>query len=123
MAGNFDKALTDLCDFKEELKRIGQVSASKIYHARHVVEIEAAGHEVLPGLLEEFILAGLHLMKNSASRKYQNLGLLLPEEIRKQIEQRPDDIYYLLRNIIDFISGMTDRHALSLFRKIKGISL
>ena len=123
LAGNFDKALTDLCDFKEELKRIGQVSASKIYHARHVVEIEAAGHEVLPGLLEEFILAGLHLMKNSASRKYQNLGLLLPEEIRKQIEQRPDDIYYLLRNIIDFISGMTDRHALSLFRKIKGISL
>jgi dGTPase len=28
----------------------------------------------------------------------------------------------MLRSVIDFISGLTDRHALSLYRKIKGIS-
>lgn len=121
--GTFDEALTDLCEFSDALKKISQVSIRKIYRARQVVEIEAAGHEVLPGLLHEFTQAGDYLMKNLKSRKYQNLILLLPEEIHEAIVQSPDDHYGMLRHIIDFISGLTDRHALSLYRKIKGISL
>ncbi len=123
LAGKFDQALTDLCEFKDALKKISQVSIQKIYRARQVVEIEAAGHEVLPGLLHEFTQAGLYLMQNVKSRKYQNLILLVPEEIHEAIVQEPNDHYVMLRNTIDFISGLTDRHALSLYRKIKGISL
>jgi len=121
--GEFDQALTELCEFKNALKKISEVSIQKIYRARQVVEIEAAGHEVLPGLLLEFTQAGVHLMQNVKSRKYQNLILLLPEEIHEAILQAPNDYYSMLRYTIDFISGLTDRHALSLYRKIKGISL
>lgn len=121
--GEFDEALTDLCEFRDALKEISQVSIQKIYRARQVVEIEAAGHEVLPGLLHEFTQAGDYLMKNQKSRKYQNLILLLPEEIHEAIVQAPNDHYSMLRHTIDFISGLTDRHALSLYRKIKGISI
>ena len=121
--GEFDMALIDLCEFSKPIKTIGEVSEGKIYHARSVVEIEAAGHEVLPGLLHEFIQAAIHLAQRGKSRKYQNLGLLLPEETRLELQQHPDNPYHLLRHCIDFISGMTDRHAISLFRKIKGISL
>jgi dGTPase len=123
LKGDFDRALTESSKFSEALKTISKVSVSKIYRARNVVEIEAAGHEVLPGLLQEFTQAGLHLMRNLKSRKYQNLILLLPEEIKMEITQNPDNHYLMLRQIIDFISGMTDRYALSLFKKIKGISL
>ncbi|MBA4058245.1 MAG: dGTPase, partial [Marivirga sp.] len=52
--GSFDQALADHCSSKSGLKEIIKVSIEKIYRARQVVEIEAAGHEVLPGLLEEF---------------------------------------------------------------------
>lgn len=123
LEGKFDQALIELCEFKDALKKISQVSINKIYRARQVVEIEAAGHEVLPGLLHEFTQAGLHLMQNVKSRKYQNLILLLPEEIHEAIVLAPNDQYGMLRHTIDFISGLTDRHALSLYRKIKGISL
>jgi dGTPase len=123
LTGTFDDALTELCEHRDALKRISEVSVAKIYHARHVVEIEAAGHEVLPGLLEEFVRAGSYFVNNEKSRKYHNLGLLIPDEIRREIEQHRGDTYMLLRNCVDFISGMTDRHALSLYRKIKGISL
>jgi dGTPase len=123
LSGTFDKALTDLCRFQGALKTISEVSVNKIYRSRQVVEIEAAGHEVLPGLLYEFTAAADHLAKGVKSRKYQNLGLLFPDEIRKDIALFPDDHYRRLRNCIDFISGMTDRHAISLYRKIKGISL
>ena len=102
--------------------RIPELMVEKIYRARQVVEIEAAGHEVLPGLLEEFTKAGFYLMKETKSRKYQNLQLLFPEEVRTAILQHPDNIYLMLRQVIDFISGMTDRNAITLFRKIKGVS-
>lgn len=121
LSGKFDQALADNCPSKQALKQIIDVSVEKIYRARQVVEIEATGHEVLPGLLEEFLHAGLNLARKAPSRKYTNLSLLLPEDIRWNIQQNPSD-YSIARNIIDFISGLTDRHAISLFKKIKGFA-
>jgi dGTPase len=120
--GSFDKALTDLCKFKDALSVINQVSVEKIYRTNTVVEIEASGHEVLPGLLHEFVTAGLELTNPSASKKYKNLALLFPEEIRAEIAATNITKYMIFRSVIDFISGLTDRHALALYRKIKGIS-
>jgi dGTPase len=122
LEGKFDQALADHCLSKQGLKEIIKVSVEKIYRARQVVEIEAAGHEVLPGLLEEFTKAGHYLMNNTQSRKYQNMQLLLPPDIRMAIQSNPTP-YIMLRYVLDFVSGLTDRHALSLYRKIKGISI
>jgi dGTPase len=104
LEGKFDQALTDIIPSQ-------------------VVEIEAAGHEVLPGLLHEFIEAGFHYVKGGQSRKHANLALMLPEEILSNCKQSNGDTYLILREIIDFVSGLTDRHALSLYRKIKGFSV
>ena len=122
LSGKFDQALADHCPSREALSQIIKVSIEKIYRARQVVEIEATGHEVLPGLLEEFLHAGMSLTEKGASRKYANLSLLIPEDIRWNIQQEPHNIYGVTRNIIDFVSGLTDRHAISLFRKIKGFA-
>ncbi len=119
--GKFDHAIIDLCEFKDALKIISAISIQKIYRSRQVVEIEASGHEVLPGLLHEFLAAGNHLMRKGRSRKYDNLSLLFPAEIRSAILQSQNK-YNMLRQVIDFVSGLTDRHALSVYRKIKGIS-
>jgi dGTPase len=123
MDGKFDQALTDSIPSKDALKSISKISIEKIYRARTVVEIEASGHAVLPGLLEEFVATGQSLQGVNASRKYLNLQLMLPEEIRWELAQHPDNTYAMLRLIVDFVSGLTDRHALSLFRKLKGFSI
>lgn len=123
LSGEFDHALTDLGLYKNELKAIIDISIIKIYRARHVVEIEAAGFEVLPGLLEEFIKAAEHLVKKNQSSKYANLARLLPGETIAVIQANPDSTYLHFREIIDFVSGMTDTHALSLYRKIKGFEI
>ena len=121
--GHFDQALCDECSSKDGLKQIIRISIDKIYSARSVVEVEAAGHEVLPGLLEEFTKTGALIMQKKTSRKYSNLQKLLPTEITSSINNNPDNYYLMLRNTVDHISGMTDRHALSMYRKIKGMSL
>lgn len=121
--GTFDTALADVCPSAPALKEIIDVSIQKIYRARSVVEIEAAGHEVLPGLLEEFLKAAVHRLEKKESRKYSNLQKLLPEEVINSITPGSGQYYELLRQVTDFVSGLTDRHALSLYRRIKGISL
>jgi len=120
--GSFDSALIDYCEHKTALKKISEVSIQKIYRARQVVEIEAAGHEVLPGLLQEFVTTGIFLGSKEPSRKYSNLAMLFPPELRIALSQSKEE-YIMLRHIIDFVSGLTDRHALSLYRKIKGIPM
>lgn len=122
LMGTFDQSLVDHCPSREALSQIIKLSKDKIYQARQVVEIEATGHEVLPGLLKEFLQAGEHIAYKGISRKYANLSLLLPEDTRWSIQQEPSNTYGLVRNIVDFVSGLTDKHAISLFRKIKGVA-
>lgn len=122
LAGAFDGALTDRSRYRDALKEISRHSVERIYRARHVVEIEAAGHEVLPGLLEEFMAAAAAIQFGEKSRKYQNLALLLPPEARVAARESTSP-YATARAVIDFVSGMTDKHALNLYRKIKGMSL
>lgn len=123
LSGTFDQALLDFCPSAEAMREIAKISLTKIYRARHVVEIEAAGYEVLPGLMEEFVLAGRYLLEGKAPRKYENLFRLLPIEIQSGVHNSSGSHYAMLRHIIDFVSGMTDSYALTLYRKIKGISL
>ena len=118
LAGTFNKALADLCTSKDALKAIIDISVEKIYRSRNVVEIEASGHQVLPGLMEEFLTAGLQLYEKKKSRKYENLVLLFPEDIRQNIQQAAD-YYSAARYVVDFVSGLTDRYAISLYKKIK----
>jgi len=47
---------------------------------------------------------------------------LFPEEFIEEIENS-NSIYETLLILLDFISGMTDSFALSMYRNIKGISM
>lgn len=122
LSGGFDSALTDLSEHQQALQAISAISVECIYRARHVLEIEAAGHQVLPGLVDSFVQAGQWLVAPVPSRKQQNMALLLPIEIRAAIE-KDKTTYAMLRAVLDFVAGLTDRHALALYRKINGISL
>lgn len=126
--GTFDSALTDQSMSGPALDLISKTSIEKIYRSRQVVEIEASGHEVLPGLLHEFITAGQYVLEkrdgllHHIPRKYLNTSLLFPAEIQVGLA-RTASYYEMLRVILDFVSGLTDKHALSLYRKMKGIGI
>jgi len=118
--GNFESDLISVIKNGDALKIIKDVSIEKIYNYRSVVEREVAGYEVLGGLLDTFIQAYNEAYFGNISNRNRTVFNLLPQRIREGI---PDEIYLRLLRIIDFVSGMTDSFAVSLFRKIKGISL
>ena len=90
-----------------------------VYRAAEVVEIEAAGFEVLGGLLQSFV-AGIHYKDSKKNKKIQEL---LPKQFKSTIDDESKPVYDKLLTITDFISGMTDSYAVNLYKIIKGISL
>jgi dGTPase len=101
--------------YANELKAIKTLSKRKIFRASDVVSIEAAGHEILGGLLSKFVPA---LLTNSPNAEQRTLLNLVPSQFKSAASP-----YDKLLAATDFISGMTDSYALSLFRRLKGIEL
>jgi len=120
LSGKLEDDLISIILKVELLNKIKDVSIEKIYRARSVVEREVAGYEVLGGLLDTFIHAYNNYLDGNLSKRNLAIINLLPKRF---IIERDDDLYNRLLTILDFISGMTDSFAVSLFRKIKGISL
>ncbi|MCK5101920.1 MAG: deoxyguanosinetriphosphate triphosphohydrolase [Cyclobacteriaceae bacterium] len=121
--GTFDKALTGQIGAAPVLEKIQSISFEKIYKSKPVIEREIAGFEVLDGLLETFVPAMLNL-RSAQKLSWHNSSLLrlLPQDFLFEIENS-GNLYESLLVLLDFISGLTDSHALSIFRNIKGISL
>jgi dGTPase len=122
LSGEFDQALTDILPSTQVLNRISTLSVAKIYRSQPVLEKEAAGFQVLEGLLEVFskALYHNHYDKNRFSGQDKSILRLLPPEFPSERDIAP---YELLRCLMDFISGMTDKYALSLYRRVKGITI
>lgn len=119
LRGQYDKPLISEVSGKAVLDEIKDLSIHAIYRNRPVLEIEAAGFEVLGGLLDLF----LHAVFEPGSRRNQKMLDLIPDQYLGRDRQVPVDAYVRILHITDFISGLTDQAAISLFRKIKGISL
>ena len=124
LQGVFDQALTDRIPSAETLQEVIRLSVDKIYRSRHVIETEIAGFEVLPGLLHILVEAVMEQMLHKKGLKKHAAALrLLPLETLKDIEKDQTNHYAVIMHCVDFVAGLTDRHAISLYRKIKGISL
>jgi len=118
--GSFDYPLTSLIESAEALNKIKSVSIARIYRAKPVLEKEIAGFEVINGLLNELILAIVNHTLDHASNKDKTLLRMMPVEVTQNLE--PQNLYNNIRIVLDFVSGMTDSHALTMYRKLKGMS-
>ncbi|MCX7651145.1 MAG: dNTP triphosphohydrolase [Flavobacteriales bacterium] len=120
--GTFESSLTDACSLSASLRHIGQFSKENIYNAPDVAEVQAVGFEVLPGLAKIFISAMENHVRDQAGPQERNLLHVLPEVLRKNLTPQTPP---LLRAhlMADWLSGLTDRGAVHLYRKLKGIAL
>jgi dGTPase len=121
LAGHFDQELLELdLPASAALREIKQRSRETIYATPRGVEIEAAGYEVLGGLLEVFFAAADDVARSGsrATRRSQKLLQLVPAQFLGA--QQP---YERLLRMTDFVSGMTDSYAVALYKKVRGISL
>lgn len=125
LEGKFNEELVSVIDGAPAVKSISKLSKRDIYTASGVVEIEAAGYEVIGGLLGTFLQAIDDVAKNNgrATKKSKKILQLIPEQFLKNKDKEDNDLYARIIKITDHVSGMTDSFAVSTYKKLKGISL
>ena len=115
LAGKLDRELVSLSTHAGSLKEIQNETYSKVFIHPEVIPTKIAGYEILGNLFSEFANATF-----LPSSKGNLLKDLLPEKYRPA---ENESCYNKILKITDYISGMTDSYATSLFQKFKGISL
>lgn len=122
LMGSFSSELVKLTKFAPHIERALSVANRKIYWSERKTKLEIAGSEVIQGLLGIFSVLAHDIeekkfdLERLAGRNEQLARLVGPS--LRGVKDR----YDVLMRINDFISGMTDRFAVELYRNLKGIS-
>lgn len=128
LTGSFDSPLlsADNEEISQKIKNIKDKIKEKVYKCQEVLSIEVAGYDVVSGLLNEFVNA----VNDKTTVTYPNKKNHKGEKIREMLPRQTifngqlgNENYLNILKVTDYISGMTDSYAVSLFKKIKGISL
>lgn len=119
--GTFDQALTDAIPSSEVLTEISALSVNEIYRSRQVLEREAGGYEVISKLMEAFCMAAYEKVFAKPSAKNKTIFRLLPQEYKIQLEQEGLSVYQTLQFVTDYISSLTDRYAMRLYKIVFGL--
>jgi dGTPase len=125
--GTFDSDLIAVTKLSLAFRAIEDLQKKKVYCNDRVLKIEVAGFSVIAGLLDHFVeaancLAGFGA-SNSSKALNQKIIDLVPKQFFSDGNAPSRGPYMRLLEITDFISGMTDSYALSLFRSLTGIQL
>ena len=122
-SGKLDQSLSDLIPEAGLLESISKFSIPHVYNSEPVLEIQAAGFKGLPGLMEIFLSAAEDARTNNGKPKSpanKNNWELFKR--RTEIQVTPNSFYETAVMVIDFVSGLTDRHAIALYRKLTGLN-
>ncbi|WAM28300.1 deoxyguanosinetriphosphate triphosphohydrolase [Myxococcus sp. NMCA1] len=115
--GTFSHSLSKIILSKDDLETLQTLARKKCYNAASVLEIELAGYEAIGGLLSAF--ANSALADEPSKREKKLIALMTQRAGMKPAHSK----YEKILRVTDYVSGMTDRYALSLFRRIHGISV
>ncbi len=125
MAGEYDRPLLQDIPARVLMDALVDIARQRIYCAPEVVGIQAAGFQVISDLLERFsqVIDDVAHLGAKASPRSKMLLRLIPEQFIGEQSVPSEDPYKRLLLLTDFVSGMTDSYAVSLYKKVTGISL
>ena len=119
LKGEFDRSVLDDVPSAKIVNYIKKDSYNRIYSSDPVIKIEVSGYKALPQLLSVFIDA----IFNSDSGHSKRILKLIPDLYLASGRKIFDNDYEILLNITMYIAGMTDKHAVELYKQLNGISL
>lgn len=139
--GTYSKELLD--DGDELSKVLGKFATKYIFPNKQIELIELTGHSVITGLLDKLLFYAF-----DADKKIRNRfkSVISDSAIRVVMHTKDNEIkqqdykyypkndillfdfgdvdeYLRLRAVVDFVSGMTDKYAVSLYQKLSGLKL
>lgn len=131
LKGTFNEELLDKSQYKEVKNKLKKLAFEKIFQSEERVYTDILADKVLKNLLSKFIEGMIDCLNNgnNASLTSKNIKKLVSKNhminYKRELEEcksKSDEIYTTLKVCVDFISGMTDKFAVELYKKLEGIS-
>jgi dGTPase len=121
--GTFDAELLSKTRYGRQVRVAKKLARKKIFRSDRKTRLEIAGAEVISGLLDLFHTMILDLEKarwnvDRLDARSKRISRLVPGGFAGV-----RDRYEAWLRVTDYVSGMTDRYAVDLFRRLKGISI
>ena len=123
LRGEYERELISGADCFAGLKQVQKLVRDYVYPASSVVETEAVGFEVIPGLLDIFWHAVDATAEGCANLRDEKIMQVLQSSGLGTAAAPTASVQERLMGVIDIVTGMTDSNALSFYRKLKGIDL
>ena len=118
LEGEFHVSILDKSKYQAQINDIIKLSIEKIYNADEVIDKEISGFEILNELLGRFILSVNNNFNNTPSSYDKLLLRLLP----KEVDILNDSLYTRVMNVCYFVSLFSDKKAVLIYKKIKGLA-
>ncbi len=123
LAGSYHQALLEEVPSAQALREIKKFSRESIYLSNEVLKVGIAGFKVIETLLEEFVEAVEQASRGQGGAKTEMLLSFLPDQFFDAERKVPTKPYERMLRVTDFISGMTDRYAVKVFKMMTGVDL
>jgi len=118
LGGTYGASLAEHITDTAKLRALKELAIKTCYCATEVLEIELAGYRALGGLLSTFVPAAA--ANTPASPMIDKTRTLL---VGRGVKLTGGSVYERILRVTDYVSGMTDRHALATFRRLTGITI
>ncbi len=124
--GTMFTPLTHLTPYREGLLALKDLARVRIFESEAKLRTELAGQQAVEGLLERFVPAVHAFVEDrsgagSSEERTKKLLRLIDKELNRL--QSTQNMYEALLLVTDFVSGMTDRYAVELYRTLQGVRL
>ncbi len=123
--GKFDSELLSKIKCRNHIDSIREFSKKRVYKTKESLRVQVPGFQIIGSLLDAFVPSIINLGDNShiqpKNKKIKEFMQGVLGFKAKELEE--PDIYKRLLYVTDFISGMTDSYAISIYKTITGISL
>ena len=126
MAGEFDESLIQKSDAADLQAVLISTAQEHVYNSQIVTMLEVIGAQVIHGLLDYFVpvvMSNERSFPTTLDGKRFNLISASLRDLNRIHGRKLSDNYDQLQLVTDFVCGMTDDYAHSLYRRLEGHEL
>lgn len=126
MNGILEKEIIDVSNAADVRKAYKKLQ-SRVFSDKSIIKKEIAGWEAIYGLLkifcEEAKSPNFTISGNTRENRFYSIIASSHRKVFEEIEQYKNEEYKKLQLVVDFITGMTDSYAISLYQELSGIKV
>lgn len=129
MNGTFKNEILKVSHGNVLMKVLGKITAEKVFESQHIQKLEISAGTIIDFLLDKFVNAAIsydtEFEQNALDKRLMNIvsqNYMNAYRYHSKEKTEKEKLYLRLLLVTDYICGMTDSYAKTLYQELHGIS-